>query len=536
MSDDQALLLRYARTRDAVAFNQIVQLYSSLVFSVARRVTGNIATAEDITQDCFLTLASRASSIRGSLPAWLHRVALNLSMNVTRNEAVRKRHEAKAYVTPVAVGESTWDQITPLVDKALSELPKDLQEPVIQHFFLGRTQSQIAVNLRVSQATVSRRLQEGINKLREHLSKAGVICGSIVLSTTLIKNASAAVPAQLSASLAKMALTGPAMSVSTSALKVKTAGTSFSGPVSHLTNMILMHKSLTFSVLSIMTFAVVSISLIVVQAGQVAAPQADPYKYGLYIHFDISTFAGYKGDKDKDIGRVPIERYAPTGGLDVRGWARTAKQAGMDFAVLTAKHEAGFCLWDCADYDYDVAGSPVKTDVLAEFISACKAEGISPGIHYSIPDAHSEGSVMFKGPVAAPYFELIKKQIKELHTKYPDIKIQVFDGANRLSQDQLRELCQVVKECNPSCTILNGILGNDAESKYVCDSVNKGWFWSPNAQLVPTQKLYEEYSKTRANGWPFLLNVGPDKSGRIPDQYSTVLTELKGMIDHNSTK
>ena len=189
----------------------------------------------------------------------------------------------------------------------------------------------------------------------------------------------------------------------------------------------------------------------------------------------------------------------------------------MDCAVLTVKHEAGFCLWDADNYDYDVAGSPVKTDVVAQFMAACKAQGIKPGIHYSIPDAHNEGRVMFKGPVSAEYFEFIKKQTKELHTKYPEIRIQVFDIAFRLSKSQLLELRQTVKALNPSCAVLCE-MGKASESKYVCDTVNQGWFWSPDAQITPAQKLYAEYSDARARGFPFLLNVGPDQSGRIPDQ------------------
>ncbi len=209
MSDDQALLIRYARSRDAEAFALLVQRYTALVFSVACRVTGNASTAEDITQDCFLTLASQASSIRGSLPAWLHRVALNRSMYISRNEVKRQRREIRAFTPSKTAGESTWNQITPLVDAALAKLPDEFREPLVQHFLLGRSQVQIAENLHIGQATVSRRIQEGIERLREHLKNAGVVCGSAALSTMIVKNASAAVPARLSASLAKMAMAGP---------------------------------------------------------------------------------------------------------------------------------------------------------------------------------------------------------------------------------------------------------------------------------------------------------------------------------------
>ena len=140
----------------------------------------------------------------------------------------------------------------------------------------------------------------------------------------------------------------------------------------------MLMKIKSSTVLGIMLAVAVATPALVVSA-EPSSASPPPFKYGLYVHFDISTFAGYRGPEAKDIGAVTTERYAPTG-LDVAGWARTAKQAGMDCAVLTVKHEAGFCLWDAADYDYDVAGSPVKTDVLAEFISACNAEALLRGV------------------------------------------------------------------------------------------------------------------------------------------------------------
>jgi len=210
MSDDQTLLLSYASSRDAEAFAQLVKRYTALVFSVASRVTGNSATAEDVTQDCFFALARQAASIRGSLPGWLHRVALNRSMQVARNEARRQRHEEKVLLPSPADYESNWNQIAPFIDAALGKLPDELREPLVQHFLLGRKQTKIAKHLGIDQATVSRRLHEGIERLREHLKQTGVVCGSIALSTVLVKNAFAAVPVRLTASLAKMALAGPA--------------------------------------------------------------------------------------------------------------------------------------------------------------------------------------------------------------------------------------------------------------------------------------------------------------------------------------
>jgi RNA polymerase sigma factor (sigma-70 family) len=207
--DDQLLLNRYAGSRDAEAFAQLVQRYSAMVYAVACRVTGNVAIAEDITQDCFLTLARQATTIRGSLPAWLHRVAINRSLELARSNAARRQREAAA--SAIRPGsDATWNEIAPMVDTALQELPDGVRELLVQRFLVGRTQAQLAETMGVNQATISRRLTEGVEMLREHMRRAGYVCGAAVLVAGLSESTSAAVPHALGISLAKMAMAGPA--------------------------------------------------------------------------------------------------------------------------------------------------------------------------------------------------------------------------------------------------------------------------------------------------------------------------------------
>lgn len=83
-------------------------------------------------------------------------------------------------------------------------------------------------------------------------------------------------------------------------------------------------------------------------------------KYGMFVHYGMSTFTGF----EIDTGNSPSSAYKPTA-LDVRQWVKTAKQAGMQYMVLTAKHVAGHCLWDNKgpgyDYPYDIATSSDTT-------------------------------------------------------------------------------------------------------------------------------------------------------------------------------
>ena len=66
--------------------------------------------------------------------------------------------------------------------------------------------------------------------------------------------------------------------------------------------------------------------------------------------------------------------------FDPKKWARLAKQAGMKYAVLTAKHHDGFCLFDSALTDWKVTNTPYGKDIVREYLDAFRAEGIKVGL------------------------------------------------------------------------------------------------------------------------------------------------------------
>ena len=255
-----------------------------------------------------------------------------------------------------------------------------------------------------------------------------------------------------------------------------------------------------------------------------AAADAADLKYGLYIHYGMDTFR-HAGEK----GKLPVERFAPAS-VNVKAWTHAAKEAGMTFVILTAKHESGFCLWDSQGYDYDIAHSPFKGDLIADFIAACKADGIAPGVHYSIPDAYNEGAVRYQGVVPPPYFNVIKQHITELNTKYPELRVLILDVSSRLSPAQLDELSQIVKRLNPQCAVWASGKVGAAEPHHLSATVNKGWMWSPNASLNPVQQLFTAYQQSQSAGKAFVLNVGPGPSGNISANEIAVLMEMKSLI------
>ena len=245
-------------------------------------------------------------------------------------------------------------------------------------------------------------------------------------------------------------------------------------------------------------------------------------KFGLCINFGLPTFA-----KPGEQGEIPASQFAPAS-VNVKSWAHAAKEAGATFVTPIVKHADGFCLWQTADSDYDIAHSPFKGDILGGFIAACNSEGILPGADYFIADAHNEGAGRRGSPVPNLYFNYMKKQITELHTKYPGLRVQIFNGSERLTPAQWNDLVQLVHSVNPQCVILDG--KHEGVMQFGGGTVLKSWRWLPDAELVPAAELFRRYDQTQAAKKSFWLTVGADLSGTITDDQLALLKQLKQMI------
>ncbi len=143
----------------------------------------------------------------------------------------------------------------------------------------------------------------------------------------------------------------------------------------------------------------------------------------LFVHFGVNTFTGREwgsGQEDPSI-------FTPTA-LDARQWARAAKAAGARALVLTAKHHDGFCLWPTATTEHSVRHSPFRNgngDVVREFVEACRAEGLRPGLYLSPWDRNHPAY-----GDSPRYNDVFVAQLTELLTRYGPQSEIWFDGAN----------------------------------------------------------------------------------------------------------
>ncbi len=143
-------------------------------------------------------------------------------------------------------------------------------------------------------------------------------------------------------------------------------------------------------------------------------------EFNAFIHFGMNTFTGVEWAK----GSVSPSVFDPAD-LDCDQWARVLKDAGVKMAILTAKHEDGFCLWPSKYTKYSVKYSSWedgKGDVVRDFVRACRKYGLKVGLYLSPwdQDAPSYGT-----PKYNTYYE---DQLRELLTDYGPITEVWFDG------------------------------------------------------------------------------------------------------------
>lgn len=143
----------------------------------------------------------------------------------------------------------------------------------------------------------------------------------------------------------------------------------------------------------------------------------------LFVHFGVNTFTNREwGD-----GTESPSIFNPAS-LDARQWARAARAAGAKAMILTAKHHDGFCLWPTRTTSHSVASSPWregKGDVVREFVNACRAEGLKPGLYCSPWDRNHPAY-----GDSPRYNDVYIAQLTELLGTYGELSEVWFDGAN----------------------------------------------------------------------------------------------------------
>jgi RNA polymerase sigma factor (sigma-70 family) len=204
IESDAELLVAYRASRSEDAFAEIHARHGSMVLRTCVRLLGDVQEAEDAAQAAFVMLAQRPHRVQGTLAGWLYFAARKTAWVALRSRKRRvRREEVAATMKPTSIAPSD-PAVREEIDAALERLPEALREAVLLCHLEGRDQSEAAAQAGCSQATMSRRSNEGLQQLKDILHRRGVTLGAAGLTGWLAHEAAAAtaLPALSAAELA----------------------------------------------------------------------------------------------------------------------------------------------------------------------------------------------------------------------------------------------------------------------------------------------------------------------------------------------
>jgi RNA polymerase sigma factor (sigma-70 family) len=207
---DAALLGEFVAARDEAAFATLVRRHGPMVLGVCRRVIGDPHLAEDAFQATFLVLARRAARVRPRhiVGHWLYGVAYRTALKARGVAARRmaKEKQVDAMPHPPVSPDEAWTDLQPVLDAELTRLPDKYRLPIVLCDLGGRTQRDVARELRLAPATLANRLAAARRLLAKRLTQRGVALSAGAVAAALGWHAAtSAVPPTLAMSTVKAA-------------------------------------------------------------------------------------------------------------------------------------------------------------------------------------------------------------------------------------------------------------------------------------------------------------------------------------------
>ncbi|MBS1577289.1 MAG: alpha-L-fucosidase [Bacteroidetes bacterium] len=302
-------------------------------------------------------------------------------------------------------------------------------------------------------------------------------------------------------------------------------------------------------------------------------------RFGMFIHWGPVSLRGTEigWSRDKQLPKADYDslykEFDPVL-FNADDWVKTAKDAGMKYLVITARHHDGFCLWPTKYTTYNISNTPFKKDVVGALQKACIKQGIKFCIYYSILDwwhpdypLHSAHNNPKPDPNAnmGKYVTYMKNQLKELILQYNPYMLW-FDGGweSPWTEEMGKDMYAYLKKLKPSI-IINNRLGKEiaaVENKKIdvtkmigdydtpeqtvgranmetpwesCFTICNQWSWKPNDKMKPLRECLRILSQTSGGNGNLLLNVGPMPDGRIEARQVKRLKEIGDWLKINGS-
>lgn len=282
--------------------------------------------------------------------------------------------------------------------------------------------------------------------------------------------------------------------------------------------------------------------------------------FGMFVHWGIYSQLGC-GEWVYNINKLEMSEYEKLAetftaeDFDAENLARTAKEAGCRYIVLTARHHDGFSLYDTCGLDaFDAPHSAAKRDLIREFAEACNKYGVVPFFYHTTLDWRSP---LYKNDFDA-YLEYLRGSVEILCKNYGKIGGFWFDGNwDRPDSDWKEdELYATIRRYQPEAIIVNNtglkergktgnpeidsvtfeqgkptLMNREGMEKYLacemCETINDHWgIGKGDFNYKSPRTLIENLCECRKVGANYLLNIGPEAQGKVGDFERVLMNTL----------
>ena len=281
---------------------------------------------------------------------------------------------------------------------------------------------------------------------------------------------------------------------------------------------------------------------------------------------DYIDYLGWTDYNNRESYYSLLHEFDPQN-YDPDAWIKAAADAGMKYAVITAKHHDGYALWPSEYGELSTKQYMNGRDLLRPFVDACRKHGLKVGFYFSPRDWGYPGypvSMDYKVPYEFPlgwteeknhkafekFYGYTVGQISELLTRYGKIDVIWFDGMGWKGIDDIRteRTLAWVRSLQPNIVInprWGGVGDFTTPEVHLPEDAPEGWWencvswcghwgYSPHAKFLPNLWVMTKLVKARSWGGNFLLNVGPDGDGRMRPEYYRQLAEIGEWMDFNA--
>jgi alpha-L-fucosidase len=278
-------------------------------------------------------------------------------------------------------------------------------------------------------------------------------------------------------------------------------------------------------------------------------------EFGMFIHCSSASY-----NMPYNPSPAQMNLFNPVN-LNVGQWLDAAVGAGMKYAVLTTKHDGGFCIWPSATTPRGIISTSwyaaTQIDIVREFVNGCRSRGLGVGLYINFYDPYYKDERPGATGDYTGFTSYISAQITELLTNYGQIDLLWLDSWHYRPEVSYgvvpyATIQTLVNTLQPNCALANNARGSEAVSEVAItegsgapdvppvfgnlkpvefvdtSNSNNIWEWNAanDANLRPALDLVKQLEEIKQARGCYMVNFSPDRDGVFSAPQLAVLSQI----------